>query len=274
MFFGNLRNFSETEIVFLDRKFNESRGQHTLEQEECGTPILESSVQRPFDESVLLWHIATDFCFHLTEGTSSPTNEIARRISTEISNYMAYLLFVNPEMLMAGARRSLFRDAYKELKKLVEETVPPSDGGTEPAQKKQKKTAMGDKELAKLIFDKAEGEEGSVLVHEAWKLAQALIGLRKQEDEDGTDKMWRVIQGVWVEMLCFSAGSCRGYLHAKNLGKGGEYLSYVWLLMSYMGMETMAERLQRTDLHEPGDKGSAGMTTSASTSMATGDGIV
>jgi hypothetical protein len=39
---------------------------------------------------------------------------------------------------------------------------------------------------------------------------------------------------------------CRGYLHAKSLGKGGEYLSYIWLLMSYMGMETLAERMQRT----------------------------
>jgi hypothetical protein len=58
------------------------------------------------------------------------------------------------------------------------------------------------------------------------------------------EKMWRVIQGVWVEMLCFSAGRCRGYLHAKSLGKGGEYLSYVWLLMSYMGMETLADRMQ------------------------------
>jgi len=53
--------------------------------------------------------------------------------------------------------------------------------------------------------------------------------------------MWRVIQGVWVEMLCFSAGRCRGYLHAKSLGKGGEYLSYVWLLLAYMGMETLAQ---------------------------------
>ncbi|KAG2570650.1 hypothetical protein PVAP13_7KG077918 [Panicum virgatum] len=70
----------------------------------------------------------------------------------------------------------------------------------------------------------------------------------------GDDKMWAVIQGVWVEMLCFSAGRCRGYLHAKSLGKGGEYLSYVWLL-SYMGMETMPEKMQRPGLPVEGDVG-------------------
>jgi hypothetical protein len=58
-------------------------------------------------------------------------------------------------------------------------------------------------------------------------------------------KMWKVIQGVWVEMLCFSASRYRGYLHAKALGTGGELLSYVWLLMSHMGMETLPERMQR-----------------------------
>ena len=53
---------------------------------------------------------------------------------------------------------------------------------------------------------------------------------------------------MWVEMLCFSAGRCRGYLHAKSLGKGGEFLSYVWLLLLHMGMETMADKMQRTEL--------------------------
>jgi hypothetical protein len=73
--------------------------------------------------------------------------------------------------------------------------------------------------------------------------------------EYADDKMWAVIQGVWVEMLCFSAGRCRGYLHAKSLANGGEYLSYVWLLLSYMGMETMPEKMQRPEPPTVGDTG-------------------
>jgi len=32
-----------------------------------------------------------------------------------MSNYMAYLLFVNPEMLLPGSRRNLFTAAHEEL---------------------------------------------------------------------------------------------------------------------------------------------------------------
>jgi len=73
-------------------------------------------------------------------------------------------------------------------------------------------------------------------------------------------------------MLCFSAGRCRGFLHAKSLGKGGEYLSYVWMLMSFLGMETLAERLQRTELHVQGDMGATRPMTPAASEMPTPTG--
>ena len=40
------------------------------------------------------------------------------------------------------------------------------------------------------------------------KLKDLMLMIRGKEHAD--DKMWAVIQGVWVEMLCFSAGRCRG----------------------------------------------------------------
>jgi uncharacterized membrane protein len=46
-------------------------------------------------------------------------------------------------------------------------------------------------------------------------------------------------------MLCFSAYRCRGYLHAKSLAYGGEFLAVVSLLMSHAGLETFAKRQQR-----------------------------
>jgi hypothetical protein len=61
----------------------------------------------------------------------------------------------------------------------------------------------------------------------------------------GNEERWILIQRMWVEMLFYSAVRCRGYLHAKSLGDGGEYLTNVWLLWSFMGMETLADKLQR-----------------------------
>ncbi|KAF8665235.1 hypothetical protein HU200_054131 [Digitaria exilis] len=154
---------------------------------------------------------------------------------------MAYLLFVNPEMLITGARPSLFRDEYERLK-----TMPLDDG--EPT---TEKTTLLEEDLAKKIIKKLKGgtqdEEGAA--YDAWALSKELMGLYKYNSY----KMWE------VEMLCFSASRCRGYLHAKSLGKGGEYLSYIWLLLWRMEMETLADKMQRApELPEQEDDSAGG----------------
>ena len=40
---------------------------------------------------------------------------------------------------------------------------------------------------------------------------------------------------VWLGILCYSASMCRAYLHAMSLGEGGEFLSFVWLVLSLKG---------------------------------------
>ncbi|CAL5082823.1 unnamed protein product [Urochloa decumbens] len=251
--------------------FNDHRGQWTLNRNKCNHHVW--SLNCPFDESVLLWHIATELCFFwsafpgyrfafsevkstwqiLLKGVENDrrTNFQCGELTCckavqcrQMSNYMVYLLFVNPEMLLPGSRRNLFTTAYGELKRILEDKKP------EPTWwragiRQRNKPPVEEKELT---------EEG--FIHDAWTLTQELLALGDE------DKMWEVIEGVWVEMLCFSAGRCRGYLHAKALGTGGELLTYVWLLMSYMGMETLAERMQRTEL--PSGAGNDGAAPSTS----------
>lgn len=72
----------------------------------------------------------------------------------------------------------------------------------------------------------------------------AYQGLIRHDHSTKTHICW-LLQQVWLALLCSSASRCRGYLHAKSLGTGGEYLSYVWLLLAHAGMETLPERLQR-----------------------------
>ncbi|KAL6601570.1 hypothetical protein ACP70R_044790 [Stipagrostis hirtigluma subsp. patula] len=240
------------------RIFNDLRGQWTLKRHvEAHLRHITADfyLDMPFDKCVLLWHIATDFCFYYSNGASCDhqcaTSQCTVDASSgnahgcaawckhfahhgiavqcrEISNYMMHLLYVNPEMLMVGTRRYLFSTAFGEFKDMLKhETVPTDEIG-----------------LAQKIIEKVKQQHGSHegLIQDAWALSERLL-----EMNDG-EKMWKVIEGVWVEMLCFSAGRCRGYLHGKSLGDGGELLNYVWLLLSYMGMETLAEKLQRADL--------------------------
>lgn len=224
------------------RRFNDNRGQWTLDREGL-LDKLGWSLRRPFDESLLLWHLATDFCFH--DMDTLPTHQAALR-SRVMSNYMAYLLYFNPEMLIAGARRSLFRDTYHKVKGISMD-----------------KGLLGEREVTRNIIRWVTDTEGSDVIHDAWAIAKELINVHVEDE----DKVWRVVQGVWVEMLCFSASRCRGYLHAKSMGSGGQYLSYVWLLLLYMGMETLAEKVQREDLQEGSDNGGTA-AASRSTSPA------
>nr|CAB3492173.1 unnamed protein product [Digitaria exilis] len=242
------------------QEFSDSRGKWTLDKEGWSklsedlhikdpTPkySIASTVQRPFDQSVIIWHLATDLCFFNQVGNGREEEE-DRRCSREISNYMVYLLLVKPEMLVPGARRRVFMVAYEQVRQTLVKDYYDSleDDDDDLANKKLPRAAKDD--MARKIMQKVDPTDatGPGLVQEACVLAKELMKLAKRPNE-GEEKMWRVIRGVWVEMLSFSASRCRGYLHAKSLGTGGEYLSYVWLLRAYMGLETLGDRIQRSE---------------------------
>uniref|UniRef100_A0A0E0BGN0 DUF4220 domain-containing protein n=1 Tax=Oryza glumipatula TaxID=40148 RepID=A0A0E0BGN0_9ORYZ len=189
-------------------KFSDTRGHWTLECNECEDTVIRSNIEKPFDESIILWHLATDFCFHHKD--ASPDSDECAKPCRQISNYMMHLF-----------RRVLSTAAYEELEDILQ--------GDDVS-------FLDEKELTQEIIGKAEFAECG-FIRDAWILAKELKQLGDEK------KMWEVIKGVWMEMLCFSAGRCRGYLHAKSLGTGGEYLTVVSLVMSHAGLETFAERL-------------------------------
>ncbi|RLM58189.1 hypothetical protein C2845_PM18G01060 [Panicum miliaceum] len=147
---------------------------------------------------------------------------------------MAHLLNSNPEMLLTGSRHHLISEAMHEVKSSF-------------LSKKDSKFIQKE-ELEKLIFDIADRELKSDYVGhddtrqvfhiiEACKLAKELLGM-----PDPT--RWKLMYRVWLGMLCYSASMCRGYLHAKSLGEGGEFLSFVWLVLSLKGAKSLADKLQ------------------------------
>ncbi|CAM0943064.1 unnamed protein product [Alopecurus aequalis] len=172
--------------------FNDSRGQRTLLEREGHPELLVHLLGRPFDETVLLWHLATDFCFYSMEAKDEV--EEVSRCSRHISNYLVYLLFVNPEMLMTGTRSTLFKSVYGDLKRMVQQL----DAGED-------ERGITARIVEQLLIPPAPGEGGGGLVSDAFGLAEALTGAGME-----AGATWRIIQGVWVEMLCFSASRCRG----------------------------------------------------------------
>ncbi|KAG8086782.1 hypothetical protein GUJ93_ZPchr0010g10976 [Zizania palustris] len=238
------------------RKLNDTMGQWTLQRHRCDE-LLGWSLEKPFDESVLLWHLATDFASLVQSsrpgtGTdaAAPASSSSRDMARAISNYMMHLLFANPEMLMPGSRGNLFTTACDELEHLLTGVKPPLPVDDEQslaravmakAAESISKAKQPPKRAKKRSKPEPEPDKGCFF-QDAWLLSQQLKGLA---GGDGGGRMWDVVRDVWVEMLCFSAGRCRGYLHAKSLGSGAEYLSLVCLLLAHAGMETFPERLHR-----------------------------
>jgi hypothetical protein len=210
------------------------------------TEIRRSLRRSPFDASVLLWHIATDITFRCKPpkdfGERPPRAEVVREVCTEaISNYMAYLLNFQPEMLMTGSRQHLFTEAMKHMERILattEHRIKRKRLGDVDDKQEQK---MDEESLRKITEEAAKlanNPEGRyTVVHDACKLAEELMRIEEET-------RWHLMYRVWVGMLCYSASMCRGYLHAKSLGEGGEFLSYVWLIISLKGSKTLADKLQ------------------------------
>jgi hypothetical protein len=226
------------------RRFNELRGQWALRKHHQ----LEWSLKMSYDESVLIWHVATDLCFYHPNTSPEGRQGEATQYSREISNYMVYLLLIHPEMLMPGTRSDLFTMASA----IIAENT--------------KGLFHTEEMLAQEILNMPMQPSVTIIVSNACNLANELMKLGDEKER------WIVIQGVWMEMLCYSASRCRGYLHAKSLGEGGEYLSTAWLLWSFMGMETLGDRHQKSGppQEEEGveEKAAAATPTSSSQGIA------
>ncbi|CAN6216774.1 unnamed protein product [Urochloa humidicola] len=197
-------------------------------QQRCG-PTIRRSLRESFDESVLVWHVATDLCFRRRPPPAAAGDAGKREECTRaISNYMAHLLSFRPDMLMTGSRRHLLAEAVEDVESIV---------------RVAKKQRGIDEEAALLELIEEEGKaEHPVypLIHDACRLSKELLEML----DDGSGTGWEVMYRVWLGMLCYSASMCRGYLHAKSLGEGGEFLSFVWLVLSLKGAKTLADKLQ------------------------------
>nr|VDD25244.1 unnamed protein product [Brassica oleracea] len=88
-----------------------------------------------------------------------------------------------------------------------------------------------------------EAKRSKSVLFDGSMLAKELKGLKElPEFKDGLKKakgeayMWEVVNKVWAELLCYAATKCGAIEHAAQLSKGGELISFVWLLMAHFGL--------------------------------------
>ncbi|CAL5034243.1 unnamed protein product [Urochloa decumbens] len=187
-----------------------------------------------FDESLLMWHVATDLCRAMEkQGPPTPLEARLRPIGETLSEYMLYLLIKQTDMLSAtaGIGMQAYRDTRAEISRFFS-LVPVQN----PMDARVMLLSVNTSQKPSAV----KGDRSKSVLFDAVILAKAL------RDLDDDELMWEVVAGVWGEMLTYAAGKCRGSTHVQKLNRGGELITLVWLLMEHMGLSDMY-RIQERD---------------------------
>ncbi|EOY25249.1 hypothetical protein QUC31_009187 [Theobroma cacao] len=173
----------------------------------------------PYDESLLLWHIATDLCYN-----TDTEEEAEKEFSKILSDYMLYLLIFQPSMMsaVAGIGKIRYRDTCAEAQRFFERRSLRPNADNKACE-----------EILSVNTDvepvTVKGDRSKSVLFDASMLAQELKRLERKD-------RWKLICRVWVELVSYAASHCRASTHAQRVSKGGELITFFWLLMAHFGL--------------------------------------
>ncbi|KAL5700154.1 hypothetical protein ACHQM5_025637 [Ranunculus cassubicifolius] len=187
--------------------------------------LLGWSVHVEYDESILMWHIATELVFQTAEKPKEEKEEEEereRKFCKLLSDYMLYLLVMQPTLMsaVAGIGHIRYRDTCAEAKKYI------GTADSDDSKKASAKLMSVDTEIRPALV---KGGKSKSVLFDAVRLAKNLRALKPK-------KRWNIMCRVWLELLCYAASHCRAQGHAQQLSKGGELLTFIWLLMVHFGL--------------------------------------
>lgn len=108
----------------IAKEINEAKGDWVLRVEGCDQ-LLKHIIQVDYDESLILWHLATELCYSDEISSdngckTTPSNKF-RDLSKILSDYMMYLLVMQPTMMstVIGIGQIRYRDTCAEAKRFL-----------------------------------------------------------------------------------------------------------------------------------------------------------
>nr|POE83057.1 hypothetical protein CFP56_18545 [Quercus suber] len=223
---SHLRNLKELCACRGDKVIEENANTLSAEMGDENFNIMKRSVEEEFDQSILLWHIATDLCYYWDrdENPLSVCDPYCKA-SKLLSDYMMYLLVMCPFMLPNGIGETRVRDTCAELHGFCKERISIKNESQACSKLNAVKT--------KIPPSKVKGDRSKSVLFDACRLAKSLQSLKNPPKKE---KKWTLVLQVWVEMLSYAACQCGWTDHAQQLRRGGELLTHVWLLMAHFGI--------------------------------------
>ncbi|KAL2476155.1 Protein of unknown function (DUF594) [Abeliophyllum distichum] len=257
----------EAKDTISAKEIYSSRGDRSVLHYTCRPSIVASVGENvEFDESVLMWHIATDLLYfentdseeadnsshvdrkyhkkcckilsncilHLREAWSTDLEEAHKSSNIDKKNHKKLCKILSDYMLYLLVMRPSLMSAVAGISQIrFQDTC-------EEAKKffhRRETIVKEQKEACRQLLSvdtavkpvEIKGDRSKSVLFEACMLAKELRTFN-------VDKMWEMMSKVWVELLCFGASHCRGNAHAQQLSKGGELATFVWLLMAHFGL--------------------------------------
>ncbi|KAK7820757.1 hypothetical protein CFP56_038496 [Quercus suber] len=203
-----------------DSKPITQRGQWALERYGCLNYEFKWSVKRDFGKSILIWHIATDICYHSNVQDGIPNSQI--EMGKLLSNYMMYALAMRPHMFCTTTATIIFQHAYTKIMIVLR---------TRPSLIKDEGEACSIFRMEELPNESNLDKNKETMVTSNWYVLRDAQRLSRSLMR--RDNRWHIMNSVWVEMLCYAASNCPVDYHAEQLRRGGGLITHVWLLLAY-----------------------------------------
>ncbi|KAL2944922.1 Indole-3-glycerol phosphate synthase [Bienertia sinuspersici] len=211
----------------LAKEVCSARGNLVLEDDyllasECLIPW---TVAIDYDESLLIWHLATDICFWTDVASTSDH----RRFSKALSDYLSYLLLRQQKLVssVVGMIDTRFDETLCCQTASVQDELPSQKEESKFFQRFCQKMLEVKVDVQPVTIAKDSDRSKSVLF-DACRLAKQL--------EMFGERQWEITSKVWVELLCYAAVRCAPRSHIAQLSQGGELITLVWLYMAHLGL--------------------------------------
>ncbi|KAK9274628.1 hypothetical protein L1049_021879 [Liquidambar formosana] len=176
----------------------------------------EKTVLKDFDDSIIIWHIATDMCYY--DSVSDAQNMLAdvlSKTSKMLSDYMMYLVVKRPNMLPIVTWHSMYDTTRNFFKPEFQNRG------------RNWLLSIAEHQACKTLLEEAKNCSRRDLPAES-ALAHACDLARRLE---ACPDKWNIISDEWIEMLCYAANHCKVEHHMEELRRGGEFLTHVRLLL-------------------------------------------
>jgi hypothetical protein len=193
----------------------------------------------PFEHALYRLHMFTD---SYISGIKEECDDVTMRLKEEcqaLSNYMMYLMVVHPYMLPVSTAAE---DLEPGLLRWVSSNNQHSQQAAEPSADVVQVQCSATS-LVKTKVDFLGNYTSSVLGNEPFEPETNGLFQLEQSLKD--------IKEMWLRLLMYAGGKCRGELHARQLGEGGELITFVWLLMLHHGLGDVATELSLFTSDDP-----------------------